>query len=168
MAKLLTFTQEQLKALFDYDPISGWLFWEYNPDRPANWNSRFAGKAAGSNRHSYISVGISNTKYYAHRLIWKWLYGYDPIDIDHVNGDTLDNRPDNLREATFSQNLGNANFGEFRGVEKHGAKYRARVWSQGLRRELGSYATLEEALVAYKAGADKIWAEYAFHNREAA
>ena len=160
-------TQIQLRQMFDFDAKSGQLIWKYDSDKPLRWNSRCVGKAAGSNRHKYIAVGIYGVKYYAHRLIWIYLYGYDPIDIDHIDGDSLNNRPENLREATSSQNIANANFRPGRGVEAHGARYRARIMVQGNRLELGSFDSFEEANTAYQEAADKYFGEFAQHNRAA-
>ena len=71
----------------------------------------------------------------------------------------------NLREATQSQNMANKMHGPLRGIERHGAKCRARIQVEGIRIELGSYASREEAIAAYQAGAEKHFGEFAEHNR---
>jgi hypothetical protein len=127
---------------------------------------RSSGKLATHNHGRYLRVAWNGTKYYAHHIIWYVTYGYWPHFVDHKNGNHKDNRLENLRDATMSQNIANADFGEMRGIELHGAKFRARVWVEGKRTELGSYSTLEEAKEAYRKGAEKYFGEFAYHNRD--
>jgi len=60
----------------------------------------------------------------AHRLIWLYVYGEMPKEIDHINGDRQDNRLENLRSVTRSQNQFNKamaqnNTSGYRGVSWH-------------------------------------------------
>ena len=58
--------------------------------------------------HGYKQVGINGNTYLQHRLIWKIVYGYWPQQqIDHKNGDKLDNRIENLREVSRDTNSRN-------------------------------------------------------------
>lgn len=154
-------TQEFVKSIFDYDPVSGWLFWKYNPNKFDNWNSRFAGKPAGTFSGEYIYVSIGDEKYPAHRVIFLWLHGYLPERVDHVNDDGYNNRPDNLRSATHAQNIFKGFYVKSRGVEKHGKKYRARIGSRENRINIGSFDTYEEARAAYEKAAVEIYGEFA-------
>ena len=53
----------------------------------------------------YRYVEINGISYYSHRLIWFMHYGTWPKgQIDHINGIKDDNRIENLREATASEN----------------------------------------------------------------
>src|SRR5882724_8906765 len=159
-------TQEYLKSVFILDEETGWLFWRYDPKQPKNWNTKYAGKPAGGPYvRGYLGVGICGTKYLAHRIIWIYLYGYIPIDVEHKDGNGYNNRPDNLREATVSQNIANADFGINRGIEKHGRKFRVTIWVRNERIRLGSFDTIEEAREAYKEGATQHFGEFAFCNR---
>lgn len=66
--------------------------------------------------------------------------------VDHINGNTLDNRKCNLRVATKSQNQMNVNY---RGVDKQkNGTYKARIKLHGKAYYLGTYLTEEEALYA--------------------
>lgn len=72
------------------------------------WNTKYAGKVAGS-RQEYIYIDLFGTKYTAHVIIWVMLYGVWPDHmIDHIDRDTYNNRKNNLRKATNSQNQHNA------------------------------------------------------------
>jgi len=56
------------------------------------------------NDNGYLMVGIGYRSYRIHRLIWLYHYGYLPKYLDHINGIRDDNRIENLRECTISQN----------------------------------------------------------------
>jgi hypothetical protein len=143
-----------------------YLVERYYLDEDGDLFYRSNGKIATHNRGIYSGVVIHDTKFYTHHVIWCMVYGYWPEHgIDHRDGDRYNNHPNNLREATMSQNIANAAFGKRRGVEKRGAKYRARIVVNQQRIELGSYDTFEEAQAAYQAGADRHFGEYAYHNR---
>lgn len=146
------FTKNQLGEVF-YVDAEGYVYWRYNNKRACHFTG------------GYRKVWWDGKKYYAHHIVWCITYGFWPERVDHKNGNGDDNRPDNLREATQAQNMANKIHGKMRGVESHGAKWRARIQVNGQRIELGSYASREEAMTAYKAGAEKYFGEFAEHNR---
>lgn len=95
-------TQEYLKSILNYDPLTGILTW-VNSSR-GGWN----GKEAGTPCIGYLRITINKKNYLAHRLAWLYIYGKFPDGIlDHIDGDKTNNRINNLREATFSQNVMN-------------------------------------------------------------
>lgn len=146
---MVKITQEYVRTNLFLDE-DGDLFW------------RDTGVYAESIRHKYKGIWICGVRYYSHHIIWLYLNGYMPKKLDHWDGDEFNNRPHNLREATQSQNNANADWGKVRGVEAHGAKYRARIWVSGKRISLGSFETIAEAVEAYEAGALKYYGEFAF------
>lgn len=90
------------------------------------------------------------------------------LHIDHVNGDALDNRRDNLRFVTPQINqvnrggLSKANTSGIRGVGYvSGLKnpWRAQITVNGKNRHLGLYATVEEASAARRAAELELWGE---------
>ena len=67
--------------------------------------SKLIGQKAGSiHSTGYRHITFMGKQHKAHRLIWLYVYGYLPKEIDHINGDRQDNRLENLREVTRSQN----------------------------------------------------------------
>lgn len=110
---------------------------------------------------------------YLHRLV----AGAPPhACVDHVNGDPLDNRKENLRVCSFQQN-------NFNTPKKHGSRrtssdfkgvcftqscplrpWRSSVIVDGTRKHLGYFATPEEAARAYDAAASRYHGEFAYLN----
>lgn len=101
-------------------------------------------------------------------MIFLFHYGYQPKYIDHINGDSLDNRIENLRPATQSQNCANQglkknNTSGIKGVRyrKDTNKWTAHVMVNRKNISLGCYGTIEEAAIAYEIGAKKFFGEFA-------
>ena len=91
-----------VRHLFAFDPINGVLYRKVGRPRDCN-------KPAGCIRsRGYIKISVHNKAYLAHRLIWMWRYGsFDNECIDHINGITSDNRLENLRCVSYSDNQNN-------------------------------------------------------------
>lgn len=148
-------TQAKVKELFNYDPETGDLIWKVDL-----YSNKIKGKVAGSLHVSgYKHIQINGKKFKAHRLVWLWHHGFfTSKQIDHINGRPSDNRVENLREATRSQNMQNQhkahtrNRSGYLGVRKQKQKWCAIITSCfGKRIYLGAYDTPEEAHEAYLA-----------------
>ena len=95
-------TKEQLDELFEYR--DGGIYWRKSGSTLAPAGS----KAGCVNGRGYLVVGLNYKKYLVHRLVWV-MHGNDPVAvIDHINGDTTDNRIENLRASTHTENMCNA------------------------------------------------------------
>ena len=86
--------------------------------------------------------------------------------VDHINGNTLDNRRSNLRTVTRSQNQMNAkrredNTSGYKGVSRHNNKWMARISINGKRFFLGHFDTPIEAAKAYDTVAKEYCKEFA-------
>lgn len=176
----MPFTQEYLKECFDYNPHKGELVWRERPRHhfatEAAWKcflTKYPRQVAGHEKYytdfkTYNEICFyGSVNWFAHRLIWKLVTGDDPgsdFDIDHINGDTLDNRWVNLRLTKHNmrnkRKLKNNTSG-YVGVSyrEDSGRYRARLAidnPDGTTRRItiGNYDTAEaanEALVEYRA-----------------
>jgi len=111
--KLEIIGADKLKELLDYDYENGCLIWRKRHSGSMSdkvFNKRFSGKKAGNktkrtkrNRESYIVLSIYGKMYSAHRVIWYMVYGELPESIDHIDGNGLNNKIENLRNSTVSE-----------------------------------------------------------------
>lgn len=164
-------TAETLRSLLRYDPETGEFRWIARDGKKA-WNTKYAGKLAGFNwtvgAICYRSIRIFDWPFLGHRLAWLYMTGEWPAGgIDHRDGDGLNNRWANLREASKVENAGNVraksrNTSGFKGVsQKSNGRYRASIQSHGKWRHLGTFVTAEEAHSAYAAAAAEAFGEFA-------
>lgn len=118
-------------------------------------------KETGKSHADRYSKNIS-----MHRLLTDTPKG---MDTDHINGNKLDNRRNNLRVCTRSQNLSNRpstilNKSGFKGVSPHKGKYEAGLRKDGKRVYLGIYNTPKEAALAYNDKAKELFGNFAYLN----
>lgn len=102
-------TAEQIRNALHYDPETGLFLWRLREDRTKNWNAKYAGKSAGTqNGDGQIRICFNRANYVGHVLAWLYMTGEWPKHlIDHRDLNRSNNRWDNLRPATNSQNLAN-------------------------------------------------------------
>jgi len=112
-----------------------------------------------------IRVDGHPTKVSMHRFIMAAGSGFV---VDHINGDTLDNRKANLRVCTQRQNCRNqrpprSNSSGFKGVsfDRDSGKWKAYIRHNGRLHNLGRHATAEEAAQAYNVAARERFGEFA-------
>ena len=163
-------TVDLLKHLFDYDKETGNLIWKVKRAK-----NQAVGDIAGSFDTSvgYVRVGINGKKYYAHRIVFLYHKGYLPKTIDHINGDKVDNRIENLRAVTASQNQHNRKINSNSTSGYKGVSYYARTnkWCAKIRLEskrinLGYYKTPEEADAVVRKAREELHGSFANHGDE--
>ena len=120
----------------------------------------------GGTRGQYVGTSISGRTVFMHRLILRPPPGRE---VDHRNGDPLDNRRANLRLATRSQNNANARKQDncksiYKGVHPQGAGWYAYIYQDLRKVHLGVYRTEEDAAHAYDAAAKELFGEFARPN----
>lgn len=108
----------------------------------------------------YVSTCINRRRRKLHQILIP-----DRNLLDHRNGNKLDNRRENLREATNQQNVWNSKArpgsSSFKGVSRTDGRWGAKIKRDGKSKSLGSYATEEEAALAYDRAAEELFGEFA-------
>lgn len=155
--------KNRLRELFHYDPNTGQFTYVTRVARRVR-----VGDVVGSvNSEGYRHIRLGGKTYKAHRLAWLWCHGAWPqLMIDHIDGDRDNNRLSNLREASRSQNLANSTprrRGKSlpKGVTRRGSRWVARIQKGGRPTFLGSFASVDEAILAYSRAASEIFGRYA-------
>jgi len=100
----------------------------------------------------YRAISVNNKLEYSHRLIFLYHHGFTPKEVDHIDGDKLNNKIENLRECTRSQNNFNSkapktNTSGVKGVSWHKklSKWRAYLHVNKKQKNLGLFEDLELA-----------------------
>ena len=163
MAKRQLPSPEVLRQLLRYEPETGKLFWKERPEIGPQWNATFAGKEAliSVDKDGYLNGAVLTKRLRAHRVAWAMHYGRWPDrEIDHINGAKNDNRIENLREATRSENSMNIgarrnNRSGYKGVvwNKASKKWQAGASINGKNTYLGLFDNIEDAAAAYERAA---------------
>ena len=156
-------TADRLRQILEYDPGTGIFRWKFDPAKKPNINSRDIRRAAaGSLRGSGRRViKIAGRPYYCSRLAWLYIHGEWPDpEADHENGIKNDDRINNLRVSTRSQNqhnvgITNRNTSGRKGVHwnKRYQKWQAEIVVAGRKQYLGRYDDLDLAAEAYRTAA---------------
>ena len=167
--------REYLLECLSYCHLSGRLYWKFRPRehfrtlRAMNaWNTKQPGTVAGKLQNTgHIVISINKRRYLAHRIVFKMMTGEEPPRyIDHKNTTENDNRFQNLRIATHSQNLANRgpqknNKHGFKGVTPSRNGFMSMITCKGKQYHLGRFKTAEEAQAAYQEAAESLFGEFA-------
>lgn len=173
---------ENIRSLLHYDPLTGIFTWlrrtadmfDASATRSAEhickiWNARYAEKITGCpNGHGYLAIIIGRINYDAHLLAWLYMTGEWPVNlVDHEDRDPANNRWENLREATRSENAVNSpiranNTSGFKGAcrGKGHKKWQANIRAYGKLHYLGYFNTPEEAHAAYAEASKRLHGEF--------
>lgn len=177
-------SREYLLQCFEYR--EGKLFWRVRPREHfpndatwRNWNKRYSGVEAGYHRQQktgdtvlhYWMVCVRRHMILRSNLVWALHRGEWPLTMmDHANRDSLDDRIENLRLATPTQNVANqklrkTSLSGFKGVRLdknvRSKPWMARIGVNRKRIYLGNFSTPEEAHEAYMEAARKYFGEFA-------
>ena len=160
---------EILSNLFSLSSTSpSGLIWK----NPASRRCAIGSVAGCDNGSGYFQVSVSSRRYLAHRIVYQMANNVvlQASDIvDHIDGNSLNNDPANLRIATKQQNCRNASkktagASKYKGVSHctHGTKpwYSAIMGKDGKSIFLGRYSDEIEAAKAYDEAARRIDSEY--------
>ena len=144
-------TARLVHELLDYDPKTGVFRWREQRGRVK------AGDIAGTCSHDGVGIRINGRRYPASHLAVLWMTGkLPPAEINHRDGDNINNRWANLRSIDRSQKLYNRgkqqnNSVGLKGVTFHKGrgKFLAQIQAAGVRHFLGYFANAEQAFRAY-------------------
>ena len=152
---------EMFKEYFEYK--DGFLVWK----KRSGTKIKVGSTAGWLKDDGYVNIGLCGNIYFAHRIIFLLHHGYCPDIVDHINRNKSDNRIENLRGVTASQNTCNSgirvlNKTGVKGVRitKYG-KYEARLGINGKTIQVGTFNTLEAASEALNKIRQKEHGEYA-------
>lgn len=156
---------KRLLEVLAYEPITGVFRWRVKIAK-----NTLVGSIAGTmNDIGYRQIRIDGTIYCEHQLAWFYMTERWAERLDHKNRIRSDNRLENLREATHSQNLHNTkapknNTSGMKGVSKSKRKrnpFCARICVNERHINLGNFPTKEEAYQAYVQASQKYLGEFA-------
>ena len=153
-------TQETLKFYCHYDKITGEFRRTLKFDSWGN-TVRVDRLIIGKNNRGYRWLKLLGKVYLVHRLAFLYVTGSHPKgEVDHINGDRLDNRWLNLRDTDCFSNSRNQGIRKdctsgVRGVNFHPnkkglKKWVARISHKGVRILIGNFETFGEAVTARK------------------
>lgn len=153
-----------LRKLFIWNAETGSLVWAERPLKyfkartwQDRWNKRFAGKEAFTSilPPGYFVGAVFGRGFRKHRILWALHYGEWPENIDHINGNGLDNRISNLRSVPQSVNTKNMRLSKRNKSGVIGVawiprlkKWEAKLSSGGKFVYLGLHSKKEDAIAA--------------------
>jgi hypothetical protein len=158
-----TLNQNDLKKLLSYDPETGVFTW-----RVPRQNIRVGAEAGSVNTKrcgkKYREIQLFGKLYLAHRLAWLYVYGeFPPDEIDHIDGNGLNNKLDNLRAVTCAENnknlrMNKRNTSGYPGVswKKAAQKWEAYISINGKLKHLGLFENIDDAAAAYQSAAKSL------------
>jgi hypothetical protein len=156
-------TGEFLHSLLDYR--DGTLFWKVSRGKV-----RAGDKAGCIGNRGYVLIVINGKQRMAHRLIWI-MHGNDPVPmLDHIDGNQLNNRIENLRPITVSQNQRNTKLRKdstsgIKGVSWISTRNRwsGQVWHKGKLHRAGDFKDKDECAAAVRVLRESLHGEFARH-----
>lgn len=155
-------TVEHLKSILHYNPETGVFTWLKHFGRVTS------GTIAGSlNKFGRVMIRIDRTAHPASRLAWFYMTGLWPnFEIDHEDTESTNNRWQNLREATRTQNNANVpvrshSVSRLKGVRFHKGRWVAYISISKKWTYLGRFDTKELAHSAYAAAAQAVYGSFA-------
>jgi hypothetical protein len=158
---------DDLRAVLHFDPLTGVLTWKTRTAALVNsgkqssvlrWNTRYAGRPAftAKNNSGYLSGAVHKKSLLAHVVAWAIYHGEWPRgEIDHINGCSTDNRIENLRDVSRSENARNRGLPPCNKSGRIGVSYNKRdkrwvahIGVYGKAKSLGYFQTRDAAIEA--------------------
>ena len=156
-------TSKYLHELFEYQ--DGTLFWRVNRGK-----ARAGDEAGCIGNRGYVVIVVNGKQRMAHRLVWI-MHGKEPVPmLDHIDGDQRNNRIENLRLITVSQNQRNTKLRKdstsgIKGVSWISTRKRwsGQVWHKGRLYRAGDFHDKDECAAAVRELRESLHGEFARH-----
>ena len=160
---------EQVLERLRFNKETGEFFWI----KPSKYHLDLLGKIAGGARNSrrnkkYWVIKLNGKTYKRGRLVYLVTHGKWPEPcVDHINGNSLDDRPENLRQATIMENSWNHKCRKRKLSLPMGVRtnptgtYSARIAVNKKQIHLGYFKTIEEAQSVYQAARKEMYGQFA-------
>lgn len=161
--------QQEILELLSFNKVTGEFFWV----KPSKHHNDLIGKLAGNpqptkRNKSYWVIQINGKKYKRGHLVYFLTHGEWPKPcLDHINGNSLDDRPENLRKATIMENAWNHKFRKRRielpmGVRSNcSGSFSARISYKGKQIHLGAFDNPEDASNIYQQKRKELYGQFA-------
>jgi hypothetical protein len=94
-----TLSQEYLNSIFEYK--DGIIYWKKNTAYQSKVGQKIGTK---SHQNGYLRVQLHKKQYFVHRIIFTMFYGFIPTEVDHIDGNPGNNKIENLRNVSRTQN----------------------------------------------------------------
>ena len=160
-----TLTQDYLNAVLEYR--DGFLFWK---ERVALCLREGSKAGTKHDKTGYMRIQIKRKQYMVHRVIFLMHHGYMPVMVDHIDGNNTNNKIENLRGVSASQNSMNSkirvtNTSGFKNVywNTHAKRWGVVLKINGKIKNLGYYGDIELADLVAQEARDKYFKQYARH-----
>lgn len=160
-------TKKYLKSRLNYNSKTGIFTWK----TVMKHSNRRIGDIAGTlDNHGYIKIKIYRTIYPAHRLAFLYMTGFVPEFVDHKDRNKSNNKWNNLREATRSQNAANKGKNKdctnrYKGITHFNnttkKKWTAQIKVNEKHIHIGCFKTQKEAARAYDKKALELFGKFA-------
>jgi len=155
---------EFLKQFFEY--ADGKLYWKNDRGRGVKKGNR-----AGHLQHTgYWIVQLGKKHYREHRIIFMMHHGFLPKEVDHIDGDKLNNNIENLRACSSSENSINKKLDcrnklKIKNVSfyKQLQKYKVQLCVKGKDIHIGYFDDVNEAATAAHQAREKYFGSFARH-----
>ena len=155
-----------IQEWFSYVPETGAVLWKKSPSRKIRAGTK-AGTPCGKGKKKYINIKMNGGYILAHHVAFFLSFCRLPVtEVDHEDGDGLNNKLENLREVTHAANMKNVRMGSRNSSGAVGVSFSKRdnTWESsicvdGRRIHLGSFKEKDQAVFARKSAE----AEYGFH-----
>lgn len=165
---MITQSIAELSTMFSVDTKSGSVVWINPPKNRSGLLGKEAGCINPGRNKPYQEIRINKKNIKRAHIVYLFAHGHCAVpQVDHINGDSLDDRAVNLRPATGAENARNRKRYPKKTTLPMGVYYtrqrrfRAQICFNNKNISLGTYATPQEASAVYQYARKQYFGEFA-------